>query len=268
MLSALATLWAKTLVEDIEILFDDVWVVRHGDHFFAEPERFAIYGDRLRRYPGLHEHLTTHHRDWWCFTYQPKPGDVILDVGAGRGDELFLFCPAIGPTGRVVAIEAHPQIFRLLRTMCRLNGFGNTRVLQLAVGEAPGEVVITDAEDILEATTVNADARPGFRVPCQTLDYVVRAEGIEAIDLLKMNIEGAEVRALGGAAETLERTRHIVVACHDHRAARGDGSAFRTQEAVLDVLSSRGFDVSRRSTDARDYVRDFVYGRNRAHRAP
>src|SRR5947207_6560342 len=58
--------------------------------------------------------LTAEARDLFLHEYTPQPGDVVLDVGAGIGAEALLFSRLVGPSGRVVSIEAHPATYERL----------------------------------------------------------------------------------------------------------------------------------------------------------
>ena len=72
-------------------------------------------------------------------------------------------------------------------------------------------------------------------------DDLAAQHGIERIDFLKMNIEGAERWALPGCARALRRARFVCIAAHDFRAARGEGDEFRTLDFVKEFLAARGF---------------------------
>jgi Methyltransferase FkbM domain len=93
-----------------------------------------------------------------------------------------------------------------------------------------------------------------------TLDDVLERLGIVEVDLLKMNIEGAELAALRGFSR-LASVRHVVIACHDYRATQGRGSdAMRTNAAVRTLIEGAGFEIFSRDNDPRPWVRDYVYG--------
>ena len=51
----------------------------------------------------------------YCLRYQPKPGDTVVDVGAGMGDDTLVFSRMVGPSGRVFSFEAHPDNLRCLQ---------------------------------------------------------------------------------------------------------------------------------------------------------
>ena len=99
-----------------------------------------------------------------------------------------------------------------------------------------------------------------YPVEAVTFDALCTEHGIERIDFLKMNIEGAERMALPGCREALRRTRFVCVAAHDFRAARGEGEEFRTLEFVRQFLGEAGFQLITRDEDPRYYVPYHVHG--------
>src|SRR6516165_8867283 len=82
------------------------------------------------------------------------------------------------------------------------------------------------------------------------------------VDLLKMNIEGAERLALSGMGEMVQKTRNVCISCHDFLANGGGPNEMRTKADVIDFLKQNGFLVSLRESDGRCNVRDYVYGQN------
>jgi len=85
-------------------------------------------------------------------------------------------------------------------------------------------------------------------------DDLCEQEGIDRIDFLKMNIEGAERFALPGCGRALARARFACVA------ARGEGEEFRTLEFVRRFLRDAGFRLTTRDHDQRYYVPYHVHG--------
>lgn len=198
--------------------------------------------------------------DLFLHHYSLRPDDVVVDAGAGPGTELLAFARRVGPKGRVVAIEAHPRAIAELDAMQKLNRLACVTLTHAALTLEPGTAVITDDPLGASNTIVDHDAA-GREVPASTLDDVLERLGIVEVDLLKMNIEGAELMALRGFSR-LASVRHVVIACHDYRAAEGRGSdAMRTNAAVRSLLEEAGFDIFSRDDDPRPWVRDYVYGR-------
>jgi FkbM family methyltransferase len=198
--------------------------------------------------------------DCFMFDYSPQPGDIVVDVGAGSGLETLPFSRRVGEAGRVIAIEAHPLIFRCLEATQRLNRLANVTTVHAAVGAVNQDVLISDASDYQANTTLT---ERGVAVPGRTLDSIISGLDIDRIDLLKMNIEGGERAALDGMAHTIEITRHVAIGCHDFLADWGQGELMRTRFEVESFLRRHGFEVMLRD-DPREWIRDTVYGRRPA----
>jgi FkbM family methyltransferase len=176
--------------------------------------------------------------------YVPQPGDVVLDVGAGVGDTALLFSRLVGPNGKVVAIEAHPETHRWLVRLCRLNSLENIVPLQVATADQEGELLISSQEPSTN-TVLGASAEKGLAVRARRLDAIAADLGLERVDLLKMNIEGAERAALLGMPELIRRTRHVCISCHNFLADAGGREEMRTRSFVEGFLSAHGFTIAR-----------------------
>lgn len=224
-----------------------------GPRFYYAPEAFQKWEDRAAQY-------IFETRDFWLRFYEPREGDTIIDVGAGHGENTFAFSRAVGESGRVIAIEAHPLSFKALRTFCRLNHLSNVTPIHLALMDKAGQVRIAESESWTENSVTTNGGASAITVRAGTLDYLCLKEKIAEISFLKMNIEGAERYALLGAEKTMSCTRKVCVACHDFRANQGHGEQFRTRSFVERFLAEHGFTTALRPDDPRDYIRDHVYG--------
>ena len=120
----------------------------------------------------------------------------------------------------MVALEAHPGTYELLDRLCRLNNLTNVTPLNVAASSGEGELVVSDLPEP-DRNTVLA-VNDGIRVPALSLDAVARDLGITHVDLIKMNIEGAEQLAIQGMTWLAERTQHVSIACHDYKDTRQD----------------------------------------------
>jgi len=248
---------------DIEVFWDGVWMRRVGQHFFADPEMFNVQPN-WQRWVGMAEKYLRDANDYWFHVYKPKPGDVIVDIGAGRGEDVFAFSRAVGPTGRVWALEPHPVSFAALTKFCERNRLQNVVLRNLACVEEPGDLQI-ETLPVWESNYVRAGAPSATSYPVRGVrfDSFWKEQGIGRIDFLKMNIEGAERMALPGCKEALSCARFVCIAAHDFRADRGEGEHFRTLAFVREFLSDAGFDLVTRDDDPRYYVPYHVHGVNR-----
>lgn len=202
-------------------------------------------------------------RDYWFYSYEPKPGDTIIDAGAGQGEDTLTFSRAVGATGHVIAIEAHPLSFKALENFCWRNRLHNVTPIHLALLDKPGKVSISEGENWTQNAVIsngNVDGAAATSVPAGTLDDVCQSEGIQSIALVKMNIEGAEHLALLGAEKIMPHVQHICVATHDFRRGWGHDGCFCTRRLVEIFLSEKGFAITSRPDDPREWVRDHIYG--------
>jgi FkbM family methyltransferase len=245
---------------DIEILWDGMWIRRVGQHYFPDPDMFAGEPKWQRWALQAQKHLRDAD-DYWFHVYKPEAGDTIVDIGAGRGEDVFAFSRAVGPEGHVIAIEPHPVSFAVLQKLCALNRLTNVTMLNYACMDEPGQLQI-ETLPVWESNYVRAgDATPtSHPVEGVTFDSLCARYGIGRMDFLKMNIEGAERRALPGCREALKRLPTVCIAAHDFRAARGEGESFRTLKLVREFLTSSGFHLVMRDEDPRYYVPYHVHG--------
>jgi FkbM family methyltransferase len=249
----------------VEIAYvDGLWTRRVGRYFFPDGitfdynyADFGAWRDQVERYASD----TT---DYWLQHYRPRTGDVIVDVGAGRGEDTLTFSQGVGSSGRVIAIEAHPLSCAILKGFCRLNRLANVTPLHLALMDRSGTVRIAESSGSwMENTTVGVGEVSAVQVRASTLDEICERQRLGTIAFLKMNIEGAERYALPGMESVMQRIRHICIACHDFRSELGHGEQYRTRAFVEQFLLDHGFALASRPGDPRDFVRDHVFGLRR-----
>lgn len=263
LLGKIATRTAREqLGNDVEILyFDGLWTHRVGPNFFPDGAKFDYAHPKLAGWRGQIERYVADTNDHWLRYYRPREGDVIVDIGAGRGEDTLTFSRAVGNAGRVIAIEAHPLTFTFLKNFCLLNGLRNVTTLQIALMDKAGSVRIVESESSWMENAIDyGNAAHGTEVTATTLNDIFVQQGLKDIAFLKMNIEGAERFALLGMEPVLPHVRQICVACHDFRSGLGHGEHFRTRAFVENLLIKHGFKLASRPDDPRDYVRDHVFG--------
>jgi FkbM family methyltransferase len=179
--------------------------------------------------PGLHAVLER----------ELEPADVVLDVGAHVGVHALSAARRLrelGGGGRVIAFEPAADSAAAIRAAAARNGL-DVEVVESALGEEEGTVEIRGDPRYGDH---DAGVRSQFgegevvqRAPVTTLDAWARATGRDRLDVMKLDIEGAEILALRGARETLTRLRPRLLAIEvkDVVMARGPGD-----EAALHAL--------------------------------
>lgn len=266
-LEAYATWHARrTSGRDVTVLYDQVWMHQIDGLYWADSDTFAYHRLITPKWVRSADTQQALGRDYWFHIYEPQPGDVIVDIGAGTGTDLPLFSNQVGTDGRVLAIEAHPMTFAMLARVVERNELKNVSCYQKAIIDKTCIVSITDDEQhVSNAIEFEGQASLGKSIDVEgcTLAAICKSAGVGQIDLLKMNIEGAEQYAILGMVDVLERIRCVCIACHDFRADSGDGEQFRTRKLVKEFLADHGFDITTRDNDSRPYVRDHIHGWNR-----
>lgn len=143
-------------------------------------------------------------------------GDVVLDAGACWGDTALYFAEQVGDEGRVVAIEFVARNCEVLRKNLARNPWAARRValIELPLWDRPGEVL--RYRDCGASTKVGRFAGPEGAVST-AIDEIVACEALERVDLIKMDVEGAELAALHGGLRTLrDHTPDLAIsAYHD-----------------------------------------------------
>lgn len=232
---------------------DPAWVTRTDVGWVHRYRNGYVVTERLAGAPLSILGDTT--KDLFYHHYEPKPGDLVVELGAEFGTETLFLSRSVGPTGRVISVEAHPQTCAGLREMVRLNQLCNVTVVQAAVGGISGTTTISDG-----AALSNVVGRGDIQIPARTLAELLAEFDIDKVDLLKVNIEGSERSLMESMTPSeAERISHAVISCHDFRADRGDDETFRTGAAVDADLERLGFTWIRRQEDPRPWFRDYRY---------
>ncbi|MGD0484518.1 MAG: FkbM family methyltransferase [Gemmatimonadales bacterium] len=150
-------------------------------------------------------------------------GDTAIDAGANIGYMTSLMARRIGPTGHVLAVEPHPELYPLLLDNIRLAAEGSScarvEAVQAALGERDGDAVLAWGEDFVSnagtARVVEGDVLSvhAAKVPLRPLDDLV---SWPLVSLLKLDVEGYEARVLRGAGRLLSERRITHIVYEDH----------------------------------------------------
>jgi FkbM family methyltransferase len=140
------------------------------------------------------------------------PGEAAVDVGANIGQNTSLMASCAGRSGVVIAFEPHPEIFQELTSHVRLWQSLELARIQLenvALGSAEGEAALIDGADFAtnrgSACLAQGVARDRLanHVHVRTMDSYL--DGVSAVGLCKIDVEGHELNVLQGAHRTLAR---------------------------------------------------------------
>lgn len=134
------------------------------------------------------------------------PGMTVLDLGANVGQYTLIAARRVGSQGRVHAFEPTPHVAAKLRRNIALNGLANVVINEAAVSDQSGETTLYFEEDAGENSILsNGVSTPSVKVPTVTLDEHVCRHGLTRVDVMKVDIEGAELMALRGGRALLSQ---------------------------------------------------------------
>jgi FkbM family methyltransferase len=180
------------------------------------------------------------------FQERVAPGSTVLDVGASFGLYSVVGGRCVGEQGRVFSFEPS-RMASVLADHLRLNGVaGRVEILRVVVSDEVGVVDFWEGDDTSLASIARAPAERGVEVgheitrhicPATTLDAFCHSRKI-APDVVKIDVEGAELKALRGA-ETLLRGRRGSILLEVHPWAMGEFGD--TQDAMWSWLDSFGW---------------------------
>jgi FkbM family methyltransferase len=177
----------------------------------------------------------------WVCARIARPGDTVLDIGANIGIVTLWLSKLVGRTGRVYAFEPNPELYEVLEQTIQRNQALNIRAYPIALGAKTEQMKlrIRGGNTGSGSLVMNNDLAgcKVFSVPVRTLDAVVAEERIEAIRLIKIDVEGFEAEVFRGALQVLRRIRPQAVLFEFINKGRGRLS----DQAVFQRLQESGY---------------------------
>lgn len=141
------------------------------------------------------------------------PPQTIVDLGANIGMSTLLFASRF-PQARIVCVEPHPDSAKLLRFNTASLG-DRVTVVEAAIASEPGTLRLALANEHYNASQVRRSDR-SVEVQAVTMDQVITQAAMPHIDLLKMDIEGAERLILSAMPAWLRSVGLILGELHDY----------------------------------------------------
>lgn len=202
---------------------------------FSFPDKFN-WEWKLEMLLGRYEVETTA-----LFKQIVRPGAIVIDIGAHVGYFTRLFSSLVGESGKVYGFEADGENYHLLKkntAWCR-----NVTLIQKAVSNADGSI---DFYHIENSTGCHSTVRPDIparktSVPAVSIDSFVHGNNIQRVDVIKMDIEGAEPLALQGMRAMIKANPELQLVTEFNSSALSQGG---TDPIVyLRELESCGFNL-------------------------
>jgi len=170
---------------------------------------------RIHLYPDL-KNITTYvlleQEDWLeksdlnLFRSIIRPEDTVFDLGANVGT--YSLSAAARTNGKVIAVEPASETFELLKRSA--SQFPNMTAIHTAVSDNSGTAFLSHFGPSENFKLSEDNETQGEEVPLVTVDEIASEHGIESVDIIKMDVEGHELKALAGAEKIIANGSPII----------------------------------------------------------
>ena len=203
------------------------------------PERFAETFQPFV-FQGVWEELTTQ-----LFKEVVREGDTVVDLGANMGYFTLLAARLVGEKGRVYAFEPEPVNYDLLLRNIALNGYDNVVALQKAVSDTSDKVMLsihsTDSgRHTIRQAGYGEEYGEVIEVESVTLDSFFKDKPFP--DVVKIDVEGAELQALAGMVRIIEAKRDLKIFIEFYPALLEE-SGYTVEEFAHRLLNEWNFSI-------------------------
>ena len=180
-----------------------------------------------------------------------QPGMVVVDVGANIGLYSAIAAKRVGSSGRVIALEPDPETFGFLKRTIQYNGFQNVELHQMAASAQAGTVPLFRNPDNRGDSRLYRDPmlKDSVDVTTVALDELLAQKGIQHVDVIKIDVQGAEGLVLAGARKILRRSPRLTLMMefwpYGLKQTRQDA------KTILEQLHADGFSLFEMTKDLR-----------------
>jgi FkbM family methyltransferase len=189
--------------------------------------------------------------------YKIKEGDVVIDIGAYIGLFTLKAAKAVGNKGIVIAIEPETDNLTFLARNLKRNHIRNVVIIKKGVWSSRGKQRFFLSNESVRHSFLNLGAANRFvETEVDTLDNILKELGIKKVNLIKMDIEGAEIEAYKGMKETLKHDELNLAFAAYHK-INGKEKTYKT---VAPWLERDGFQIFTKQ--------GFVYGKKALRKSP
>lgn len=156
--------------------------------------------------------------------FKPKEGDIVVDCGAHVGKYTLPASKMVGVGGgggKVIAIEPHPENYRTLLENIDLNGFRNIVPFNVAAVDYDGQILLNESINDAGYGVKGPSSKDSILVKARTIDSILLGDlGLNKVDYMKIDVEGAEVEVLKGARKIIAESPYIKILIeieHSHK---------------------------------------------------
>jgi len=167
-----------------------------------------------------------------------NPGDFCLDIGANIGAITLSLAHRVGPRGKVIAFEPGPFLFQRLLRNISLSRYENIDCEQIGLSDEDGTLYWTLETGANCGNAFLSSEPTKTAVPVIRLDQFARVGELPRLDMVKVDVEGMELRVIRGGLDTIRRYKPNIIL----ETLLGNGAdADSDVETVLEVLEGLGY---------------------------
>lgn len=198
------------------------------------PIKFFLYSVKNKDFKGpkyLNENLGTLHREipGYLALRDVQEGDVILDCGAYNGSFAVYACKKAGKNGKVICFEPDKRNVEILKKNLELNNCKNYEIIQKGLWDKKtklkfksggiGAMLSPRGDVIVNTITIDSELKK-LKIPLSRVNFV------------KMDIEGAEIKALGGAKKLLSQKKKPYIAIASYHLVNGRKTCYEVEKQL------------------------------------
>jgi len=160
-----------------------------------------------------------------------KKGDVVFEIGAYIGFHAIKMSELVSKDGKIIAVEAVPDNFRLLVKNIEVNQINNIIPIHLAVWEKKGVIpfnINQNQENSACADVVESKSK--MDISCDTIDNIYHQLKLDKIDFVRVQTNGAEQEALKGMTKVLKMYPKLLVAV-----------PYKNKDVIQQILIKEGY---------------------------
>ncbi len=252
----------KTLYQDMRKYFPDalrnIVTVENFETIYEIVSRYSaprsIPGELTRNtsaYRAIRDPLADYRYDaprkeQIAARFCPKPNDVFLDIGAFMGYGTMRIADYMQGQGRIIAVEADPDIAAILRKNIEANNLDCVTVVETAVSDVQETVTFYKTSNTINSLNegvLEKLGHSGFKeisVQTKRIDEILKEQSINKIDKMNITINGGEMKALKSMRDVLKSANNMTITLAGWYIAE-DGR--KICDVVRPLLEEMGFDV-------------------------
>ena len=180
-----------------------------------------------------------------CLPQLLQAGETVWDIGAHCGYTVLIESQVIGAGGRCVAFEPNPWNRQLLNLHLKWNHADNVAVLPYAISGTDGEQSF-GWESQQRASSISSHlGGTGWKVPVRHVDGLIATGEAPAPSALKIDVEGAELELLQGAAGLLANEPNLLIILSTHTAVLHDACSALLHSAGFVIIETQAVTLAR-----------------------